>query len=72
MTVKELKQKLAKMDDKEYVAITLEDDAGLQFFDLIDVSSHRGTPMRTPDGEAGYTFESSGPANWTFIQIEKA
>jgi len=72
MTVKELKQKLVEMDDNETVCVMLEHEDSMQFFDVVDVSAHRGTPMRTPAGAVGYRLESSGPENWTIITIERA
>jgi hypothetical protein len=72
MTVKAPKQKMANMDDEEWVTVMLENGSGSQFFDVVEVSSQRGTPVRSSDGEAGCRFESEGAANWTFIEIEKA
>ncbi|SIO60672.1 hypothetical protein SAMN05444166_6481 [Singulisphaera sp. GP187] len=72
MTVKELKEKLSKMDETEQVAVDLNDDSGHFLFDIVGVSSHKGTPLRTADGDAGFRAETDGPAKWTFISIEKA
>jgi hypothetical protein len=68
MTVKELRDKLSKLDDKANVAVYWEDGQPYQCFGIDDVSLNKGTPSRE-SGKAGFKFESSGSVTWAFITI---
>jgi hypothetical protein len=69
MNVKELKEKLSKLDDNTKVVVYWEEDKESHFFGIDHVSLTRGTPQRHEDGKPGFTFDSKGPAAWAFISI---
>jgi hypothetical protein len=71
MTVKELREKLAKLDDKARVVVRWDNEGGLNLFEIDDVSLSRGTPTRTK-GKAGFKFQSTGIAEWAFVSINQA
>ena len=77
MTVAELKNQLSKLPADAKVVVHWEEgsfrmgaDGGV-FFEINQVSLHKGTPLRENE-RAGFTFESSGPASWAFISISPA
>jgi hypothetical protein len=72
MTVKELRQKLSKIDDKTDVVVYWEEGKEHQYFEIDDVSLHSGTPQRHPSGNVGFRFETKGPATWLFISVSPA
>ncbi len=72
MNVKELRDKLSKLDDKTTVVVYWEREADSQYFEIDDVSLAKGTPRRHADGKVGFTFEKEGPATWLFISISSA
>ena len=72
MTVKELREKLSRLDDKTRVVVLAEDEPGQPLFEIDDVSLHTGTPSRPEDGKAAFTFGKDGPATWLFISVSAA
>jgi len=71
MTVKELREKLAKLDDKTRVVVLWEEGNDQNLFDIDEVSISRGEPKRI-EGKAGFVFDNTGPATWAFINVEPA
>ncbi len=71
MTVKELREKLAQLDDKADVYIVWEDANESRFFGIDAVSLQRGTPKRHPSGKVGFKWEASGPVEWAFISVSE-
>jgi hypothetical protein len=69
MTVKELREKLARLDDKADIYIVWEDDNESRFFGIDEVSLQRGTPRRHPSGKVGFMWDSKGPVEWAFISV---
>jgi hypothetical protein len=69
MTIKELKEKLSKLDDQTNVVVYWEDGNESNYFGIDDVSLTRGMPQRHQDGKAGFTFDSKGPVEWVLISI---
>jgi len=69
MTVKELRERLAKLDDKTDIVVYWEEGSEHHYFSIDDVSLTRGTPRRHADGKPGFTFDSKGPAAWLFISV---
>ena len=69
MTVRELKEKIAKLDDDMQVVAYREIDRDTEFYDVIDVSAARGTPRRLEDGKFGLTFDHAGAVQWLLITI---
>jgi len=69
MTVKQLREKLAGLDDKMPVVVYWEDRDDQRFFEIDDISPTKGTPKRLKSGKPGFTFDRSGPATWCFIMI---
>jgi hypothetical protein len=73
MTVGELKKKLAAMDDKTPVTVSLDTEEGIDLFEIDEVAIHIGDPRRHPDTrKAGFRFSGDGPAKWAFISIVEA
>jgi hypothetical protein len=72
MTIKELREKLSKFDDKTQVVVYTEDEVGLHLFEIDDVSMARGTPSRLQDGTAAFTADNTGPASWLLISVSPA
>lgn len=72
MTVKELKQKLSKFDEKTPVVLYREADSDMELFEIADIAVSAGTPRRDDNGKAGFTFENNGPVKWLFISVEAA
>ena len=68
MTVKELRDKLTRLNDKSKVVVYWENGKPHQFFEIDDVSLTKGTPIRDDKGRARFKF-GDGPANWLFIGI---
>ncbi len=71
MTVKELREKLARLDDKADVYIVWEDDNESRFFGIDAVSLQRGTPKRHLSGKVGFKWEANGPVEWAFISVSE-
>ncbi len=71
MTVKELREKLARLDDKADVYIVWEDHNESRFFGIDAVSLQRGTPRRHPSGKVGFKWEANGPVEWAFITVSE-
>lgn len=71
MTVKELREKLVRLDDKADVYIVWEEDNESRFFGIDAVSLQRGTPNRHPSGKVGFKWDASGPAEWAFITVSE-
>jgi hypothetical protein len=71
VTVKELRDKLAKLDDKAKVVVRWERDDVQDLFEIDDVSTSKGTPKRIDD-KAGFEYKSEGEAEWVFLSIEPA
>lgn len=70
MTVRELREKLAQLDDKADVFIVWEDDNHeSRFFGIDAVSLQRGTPKRHPSGKVGFKWDANGPVEWAFISV---
>ncbi len=57
MNVKELREKLSKLDDNTRVVVYWEEGSEQKFFGIDDVSLTRGTPQRL-EGKPGFTFDS--------------
>jgi hypothetical protein len=70
MTVKELREALARFDERANVVVSLEENSDLQFFEIEEASAHRGIPKRRADGKAGFEFVQDGPAQWVFISVD--
>jgi hypothetical protein len=71
MTVKELREKLARLDDKADIYIVWEDGNESRFFGIDEVSLQRGTPRRHPSGKVGFTWDHKGPVEWAFISASE-
>jgi hypothetical protein len=71
MTVKELRQKLAKLDGQTRVVVYWEDGVEQTFFEIDDVSLAKGEPMRDKSGKPAFKFDSSGPVEWLFIGVSR-
>jgi hypothetical protein len=69
MTVKELRDKLAKIPDDMRVVVYWEDGAEHQFFGIDEVSVTTGNPCRTSGQKAGFAFDSKGVATWLFVCV---
>jgi hypothetical protein len=75
MTVKELKEKLSKLDDKLSVVVCWEDTehgSEQHLFDIDSVEGITGTPRRRPNGKTGFTFGYEGSVTWAFISVDPA
>ena len=70
MTVKELTEKLAKLDANMTITAYREDESGTDFFEISDVSVSAGTPRRFDNGKVGFTFKNDGSVKWAFISLE--
>ena len=72
MNVKELREKLSKLDDNTddntRVVVYWEEGSEQKFFGIDDVSLTRGTPQRL-EGKPGFTFDSKGPVEWLFVSV---
>jgi hypothetical protein len=71
MNVKELREKLARLDDKADVYIAWEDGNDSRFFGIDDVNLQSGTPRRHANGKVGFTWDRSGPVEWAFISVSE-
>jgi hypothetical protein len=69
MKVKELRERLSKLDDKTDIVVYWEEGSEHQYFGIDDVSLTRGTPRRHADGKPGFAFDSKGPAARLFITV---
>jgi len=69
MTIKELRDKLAKFDQSKEAYVHWEGGSEHQFFGIEDVAESRGTPIRHPDNKVGFAFDATGPVEWVFIII---
>jgi hypothetical protein len=72
MTVKELRDRLSKFDDKTSVVVYAEDETVHQFFEVDDISIATGSPCRLENGRAGFSFTKDGPVSWLFITVTAA
>jgi len=72
MTVNELREKLSKIDEHTRVVVYVEDDRGIDLFEIEDVSTASSIPGRLEDGKARFTFDRNGPAAWLFIRVVPA
>jgi hypothetical protein len=72
MTVKQLLEKLSKIDENTRVVVYTEHASDLDIFEIEDVSVGTGTPGRLEDGKAVFGFDRKGPASWLFIQVVPA
>jgi len=68
MTVKKLREKIAKLPDDMDVIVYWEDGPKHQYFGVDDVSPTKGNPSRT-DGKVGFEFTSKGLVEWLFISV---
>jgi hypothetical protein len=68
MTVGELREKLKSIDPTIPVVISLDAGNESGWYDISDISLHRGTPTRV-DGAAGFTFDVKGAVTWLFIDV---
>jgi hypothetical protein len=66
MIVKELRERLDKLDGDIEVVVQWEHDDVLNLFRINDVSACRGSAMRV-QGKAGFKYESVGPDELVFI-----
>jgi len=71
MTVKELREKLAGLDDKADVYVVWEDNNESRFFGIDAVSLQRGTSKRHPSGRVGFRWEANGQVEWAFITVSE-
>jgi len=69
MKVKELREKLSKLDGNTDIVVHWEEGSKHQYFGIDDVSLTRGTPRRDAEGKPGFTFDSKGPVAWLFISV---
>ena len=70
MNVKELRDKLAKMNDDNRVIIYWDDGRENQYFEIEEVSVHRGTSDRLPNGKVAFRFnERDGKDTLVFLSI---
>jgi hypothetical protein len=72
MAVKELRQGVARFDERAKVVVSFEEDSDHRFFEIDGASAHRGTRKRHPEGKAGFEFAEDGTAEWVFIGIDHA
>jgi hypothetical protein len=70
MTVKELRGKLAGLDESTNVIVYWERDGGSNFLDVEDAATATGTPNKV-NGKTGFAFDSKGPATWLFISVSE-
>lgn len=68
MTVKELREKLAGLDDKTDVVVYWEADNEQRFFEIDDISTVKGRRNRV-GGKPAFTFDRNGPDTCLFITI---
>jgi hypothetical protein len=71
MTVKDLQQKLSKLDGDTKLAVYWEDGKVHQVFEIDEVSVTKGSTRRI-DGKPRITFDSNGPETWVFVNISPA
>ena len=72
MTVKELREKLSKMNDDTAVVVQWEHGNSLELFEIDDVSKSVGVPKRIK-GKAGFAFgQSEGAVERVFLAIAPA
>jgi hypothetical protein len=69
MTVRELKEKLSKLDDKATIYVYLEEGTDHQFYGIDEVAERTGEPSRRSNGKVGFRFDPKGPVTWPFISI---
>jgi hypothetical protein len=69
MTIKELRDKLAKFDQSKEAYVYWEGGSEHQFFGIEDVSESRGNHGRRQDNKVGFTFDSKGAVEWVFISV---
>jgi hypothetical protein len=67
--VKDLREKLSKLDDNASIFVYWEDGKEHQFFGIDDVALARGTPSRLTNGGVSFAFDNKGPATWAFIEV---
>jgi hypothetical protein len=67
--VRELKEKLNKINDDLHIAVLREYDEEIELFEIEEVAVHSGTPSKADGEKAGFTFENSGPVTWLFLSI---
>jgi hypothetical protein len=69
MNFKELGEKLSGVGDETTILLSCEDDGGHRLFDIVDVSTSKGTPIRLENGEPGFVFETNGSVTKLVINI---
>ena len=73
MNVKELRDELAKMDDDTSVVVYWDDGRENQYFKIEEVSVHRGTSDRLPNGKVAFRFnDRDGKDIRLFVSIHPA
>jgi hypothetical protein len=68
MTVKKLREKIAKLPDDMDVIVYWEGGPEHQYFGVDDVSPTKGNPSRT-GGKVGFEFTSKGVVEWLFVSV---
>jgi hypothetical protein len=71
MKVKDLQELLAKLDQNLDVHILWENGADQNILGVTEVSVSKGTSVRRPDGNVGFTFGQNGQAAWAFITVDR-
>jgi hypothetical protein len=71
MTVKELRDKLARFDSNVTVVVQWEHGSNLDLFEIDDVTVSNGTQKRV-EGKAGFAFDSEGKDRRVFLTVEPA
>lgn len=70
MTVKELRDKLAKHDGNADVLVLWEDGDKQHLLDVDDVSVGRGVASRR-NGKKAIMWDSKGPASYVFVSVSE-
>jgi hypothetical protein len=70
MTVKELQDKLSKLDANADVIVLWEEGKEQHLLDLDDVSLRRGVASRR-DGKKAFVWDSKGPAAYVFVSVSE-
>ncbi len=71
MTVKELRDKLAGLDEKTRVVVDCEDGGEHQLFEIHEVGIQKGAPKRFASGKLGFVFAHNGLVTWLFISVSQ-
>ena len=69
MTVDELRKRLDGLDPKTHIVVYRENESGMDFFEISDLSLSTGDALRDEyTRKAGFKFDKDGPATWLFIR----